>query len=305
MLSPSAKAEIKVLESWKEEYRQQLQGLENAGENESFQAKWQVYRDFKPEEAWQKFDAAVNASQRPATIKRPTLMYYLAGAASLILVFGFWWLSRTTTDAELPVQYQAGKEAMELNLNDASYVVLDSFSNLKQTGYRQVNLSGRAFFNVAKDEKKQFVIRTPEASVTVLGTAFHVVTKNGKTRVDVTEGLVKISLENSSVLCKAGESAEVYDGRIYPIKQEENIAADWKSNILEFDNVLIEDVIKTIAFHYQVELRLENPASGKECFIKTKFVNAGIQDVLKEISMIARLEYTLQKNVLTVTRMGC
>ena len=305
MLSPSAKSEIRVLESWKEEYRQQLQGLENAGENESFQDKWQAYRNYKPEEAWQKFDASLNVSQKKTVITRPTFIYYLAGAASVVLVFGIWWLSRMTTEAEWQVHHQAGSESLEITLNDESFVVLDSFSNLEQTGFRQVNLAGRAFFKVAKDEKKQFVIRTPEASVTVLGTAFHVVTKNGKTRVDVTEGLVKISVEDNFVLCKAGESAEVFDGRINPIKQGENIAADWKNNILEFDNVRIEDVIKTIAFHYQVDLRLENPASGKDCFIKTKFLNVSIQDVLKEISMIARLEYTLQKNVLTVTRMGC
>lgn len=305
ILSPSAKAEQRQLESWKEEYIQQLKSLENAVNNDRHTLKWQNYKDYKPEEAWKKFEEKLNINHVPEKSGHPLRVFLLSAAAALALVLGFWWLFGVSDANNFPLKFQAGNSSLELSLADKSTVVLDSFSDLEQTAYRHVLLSGRAYFKVARDTVNQFVISTKEASVTVLGTAFHVTAKNGKTRVDVIEGLVKISLDNKFLLCSAGQSAEVSNGNILLLKERKNIISDWKNNVLIFDNVHIEEVIKTIAHHYQLDLRLENEAPGKDCFLKTKFINAGIQSVLKEISMIARLDFSLQNNVLTVTRMGC
>jgi len=131
MLSPSAKAEQRVLESWREEYIQQLESLENAGKNESFNLKWQNYKDYRPEEAWQKFEEKMKATRGSEKTARSARIYYLAGAAAILVVFGIWWLSRVSNSNELPWKFQAGNSAKELTLEDNSLVVLDSFSDLE------------------------------------------------------------------------------------------------------------------------------------------------------------------------------
>lgn len=93
--------------------------------------------------------------------------------------------------------YRTGDlEVRRVAMNDGSEAVLNSDTRLNvrySDARRQVILrSGEAWFDVAKDASRPFIVTTPEVQVTAVGTAFSVRETAGVTEVLVTEGVVRI-----------------------------------------------------------------------------------------------------------------
>ena len=85
------------------------------------------------------------------------------------------------------VQLNTGNEANTLikTLADGSVIYiaqnsLFSFPEEFESGSRNVELKGEAFFDITPNPDKPFIIETDEALIEVLGTAFNVKTQNGK-----------------------------------------------------------------------------------------------------------------------------
>ncbi|MDM1295809.1 FecR domain-containing protein [Sphingobacterium sp. N143] len=105
----------------------------------------------------------------------------LAAAAALVLCFMticYLYLfsgSNKNTDIHL-----ANGQQQHITLTDGTQITLNASSRIiypnsfKDSAKREVTLIGEAFFDVAKDPKKPFIIHTPRMQISVLGTAFNV-----------------------------------------------------------------------------------------------------------------------------------
>lgn len=116
-------------------------------------------------------------------------VWMFTGVAALIAGAVFFWYSRlpqpkiTVSHTQPAVNHYAttaGQKRTVL-LDDGTRIELNAASNLtidhdfgSAEGNREVTLSGEAYFNVAKDADKPFVIHTAKMDITVLGTAFNV-----------------------------------------------------------------------------------------------------------------------------------
>ena len=99
-------------------------------------------------------------------------------------------------------------------LPDGSEVTLNAFSKLSYpkefNDMRNVKLEGEAFFVVARDESKPFVISTSHASIKVLGTSFNVSSYKNKESIEVIVNTGKVSLSakknlEDKVILNAGD----------------------------------------------------------------------------------------------------
>ncbi|HNV52472.1 MAG TPA: FecR family protein, partial [Tenuifilaceae bacterium] len=83
---------------------------------------------------------------------------------------------------------------------------------------RNVKLEGEAFFDVAKDPEKPFVIETKAASVKVLGTSFNLKSTNSTNfELSVVEGKVGVNLnsnKNENVVAIAGDKVMTKDNKL-------------------------------------------------------------------------------------------
>lgn len=112
--------------------------------------------------------------------------------------------------------YAPNGEHRTVNLSDGSVVTLNSGSTLAYSssykkGERRVVLSGEATFEVAKNPKQPFIVKTKDFDVRVLGTVFNVSSYSSKnsSSVVLASGSVKILRgENESTL-KPGQKAEL------------------------------------------------------------------------------------------------
>ncbi|PVH25942.1 hypothetical protein DC487_08435 [Sphingobacterium corticibacter] len=104
-------------------------------------------------------------------------------AAAATLLFGLLFLGyylqtnyfKRTEELQL-----AGGEMREIILEDGSKITLNGSSKLiypksfENSSTREVTLIGEAYFDVARNEQKPFLIHTPRMEIRVLGTAFNV-----------------------------------------------------------------------------------------------------------------------------------
>ena len=137
-------------------------------------------------------------------------------------------------------------------LADGSAVALNGTSALSldfTPGERRVVLrGGEAFFEVAKDPRRPFVVETALGQVTVLGTAFVVNTGDGFVDVTVTESRVAVShAAGGSVTLQAGETVRLQRDRLGAKSTRDAAQAlAWRSGKLVFRDTPLGEVVDAL-----------------------------------------------------------
>ncbi len=113
-----------------------------------------------------------------------------------------------------------------LVLSDGSKVWLNSASRLKfpvkfTGGSREVEVTGEAYFEIAKDKSKPFRVRFNNSTVEVLGTHFNVSAyeNDNVQAVTLLEGAVKVLNAENEVRIKPGEQARLSAANTINVKK--------------------------------------------------------------------------------------
>jgi len=147
-------------------------------------------------------------------------------------------------------------------LKDGSHVILNSDSQIRvdlDEGERSISLTqGEAFFEVAKDASRPFIVRVGQRRVIAVGTQFSVRREGGDMRVVVTEGKVRIEQlspvteagEHQGplhvVLVAAGNVAQTAKGEVMIRAESESEAENllsWRQGYVNFDHVSLADAV--------------------------------------------------------------
>jgi ferric-dicitrate binding protein FerR (iron transport regulator) len=153
-----------------------------------------------------------------------------------------------------------------LALPDGSQVWLNAASSIRYptafTGReRRVEITGEAYFEIAKNPQMPFYVKVNDMQVEVLGTHFNVMAYANEDAVRTTllEGSVKVNRGSSTVFLKPGQQSALGEkGAVSVIDgadTEEAVA--WKNGLFEFDNVSIETVLRQISRWYDVDVQYE------------------------------------------------
>ncbi len=114
-----------------------------------------------------------------------------ACASMAVLATVFWWRSQ-----QFPLYVTDIGERRSLTLADGSTVDLNARSSIRvefSNSERRVELlDGQVLFQVAKDSRRPFVVRSGDATVRAIGTQFNVYRKSSGTTITVLEGRVAV-----------------------------------------------------------------------------------------------------------------
>ena len=180
------------------------------------------------EKGWRELSArTIGATAKKASEPRLSagrsgklLRWAVAAAAAVCLVAGGHVLSQlaggSAAEEELRIQqYSTIRGKSEILLSDGTRIFMRNNTTLTLntgigSGERVVRLSGEAFFNVAKDEKRRFIVETGDLTVAVHGTEFNVRTTevSGKTVVGLIEGSVSLNRAGKEFFMVPGEIAD-------------------------------------------------------------------------------------------------
>lgn len=153
----------------------------------------------------------------------------------------------------------------QLNLADGTKVWLNSASSLRfpiffSEGNREVELKGEAYFEVSKDFKRKFRVRSGIQTVEVLGTQFNINAYSDEKSIKTTlfEGEIRVIdlKSNDSKLLKPGEQSNV-DQSIQVKRIDTQAEIAWKEGYFYFKMADIETVMRQLGRWYGVTARYE------------------------------------------------
>ena len=181
----------------------------------------------------------------------------------------------------------------QLILADGTHVWLNSASSLSYPvefngNKREVKLNGEAYFEVAKDKTKPFIVSTNNMEVQVLGTHFNISSYNDDTKHVTTllEGAVQIKKNKQIELLKPGQQAVTSNTSDLIDVSEANIrtAMAWKNGYFIFNDEDLLDVMKKIGRWYDVDVSYQGQIRDKRIggtFKKSKSIKALLQHLEK------------------------
>ncbi|QHS56916.1 hypothetical protein GWR56_15685 [Mucilaginibacter sp. 14171R-50] len=188
-------------------------------------------------------------------------------------------------------------QVANLTLADGTKVWLNGGSKLSypeafRGDKRQITLTGEAFFEVAHDATKAFIVHTGDIKTQVLGTSFNVKAypEDKFVKVDVATGKVGVVaraaktvflLPSDEVMVdKANHSATTSKG------VDVNTLAGWKSGDFNVKNMPLPEVLNAIYHRYNIQVKAD--ANLVKCSITANFTNVSLQNIIKIISKLVR-----------------
>jgi len=305
-------SEQQQVEAW-------LQIEENLREFEVLQAMWET-ADPDPalvdvDQAWDRVGGHIaETHQAPPANSKGVLRLLPLVAAGLALLVLTYFIFRPGPEPIFTEFANATKEAQPYTFPDGSVATLRPGSSVKFAenfagAERGVELKGEAFFEVAKNPEKPFVIDVEGVEVKVLGTSFNVDPSDG-VEVKVATGKVKLSgpgeEEEEVVLLEAGMAAR-YDAKASEIVDVREVSDNeffWAKKRLEYRDVPMKEVAKDLRRHYKVRLEFGLDLL-KECRLTATFENQSIDSILLVIQESFNLTVTQNGKKYLLEGVGC
>ncbi|WP_285009320.1 FecR family protein [Pedobacter faecalis] len=195
-----------------------------------------------------------------------------------------------------------------IQLSDGTLVVMNSESKLTFAQYfndqsRIVELSGEAYFEVAKDPARPFVVKTNGQEVRVLGTHFNInsYTQNRSIRTTLLEGSVRVTASNSELILTPGYQAVLTGGQLSQAKADLEEAVSWKDGYFRFNNESITDIMSKLARWYDIDVAYEGDITD-EGFTGTISRFKKISDVLAMLETTKTVHFKIEGRRVTVMR---
>jgi len=143
---------------------------------------------------------------RTAVIRWVAAAVLVVGVALAVILPKKWKPTSPTAPVDWTQHHNTGKQPYLLTLTDGSRISLSPGSSIRYRpglagARREVRLHGEAFFQVAKNPDRPFLVYTDQLVTTVLGTSFWVrAYKNRRNEVAVQEGRVSVQLRRGADL---------------------------------------------------------------------------------------------------------
>jgi ferric-dicitrate binding protein FerR (iron transport regulator) len=275
--------------------------------------------------------------KRRSYSKRFYIMSGAAVAASLILFLNFIYSGAPAGNTNHPVAQNTvstkpGSKS-KLQLPDGTQVWLNGDSKITYDenflgDYREVQLTGEAYFDVARDKQHPFIIHTQTIDLKVLGTAFNVrsYANEDNTETSLIHGSIEITLKNNpdkKIILKPEEKLIIPNNAVALQPIEKRSGADkkegpililgkihfmekdssatetlWVKNKLAFDDESLESIASKIERWYDVKVSISDEKLKRATF-SAVFTDESLPVVLEALSY-GNFRYTINKKEISI-----
>jgi len=293
--------ELEILESWKKESNDNiafLNAISVSMENTN-------YNSYDTDKAWDKLNNNMGEAGTQGQGFAKWLLIALLLVGSIIAIYFI-----MDKEAEGLRAYETDKAVAEHLLRDNSKIWLNAKSELAEISdfklERKVSLTGEAFFDIAPDKNKPFVIETGENSyVKVVGTSFNLVNTEEAFDLAVYTGRVEFHALDRVIVLQSGDRVRKLNGAYVKTENTDSNLISWKSGRIVFDNVPVANVFKTLSEHYNIEIDIAAHLDSSSCLLRSRFENQTIAEVMTELEKLFAIEYLYKDNSITVTDIDC
>ncbi|MDR0700652.1 MAG: DUF4974 domain-containing protein [Tannerella sp.] len=188
-------------------------------------------------------------------------------------------------------------DGTQIRLNSGSSLTYDNTYNKKE---RVVHLQGEAWFEVNRDKKKPFIVKTDAVSIEAVGTSFNVKAYPDDDYIITTliEGCVRVSNHSLSDLLAPNEQLAFSRNtgqfaKSILLNAERNTS--WLNNQLSFDRERMEDIAKILERMYNIQVKFASE-NLKNIRFSGKIKNNNLESVLQLIAFVSPIRYTLEND---------
>ncbi|HCO66520.1 MAG TPA: anti-sigma factor [Dysgonomonas sp.] len=242
----------------------------------------------------------------PREKRRPFFREILKiASAAAITLFVVWIYSEFASDTDLRMQtiHVPAGQRVNVVLPDGSDIWLNARTTLQyplQFGKKErtVKLDGEAFFTVAEDKKKPFVVEALDKKIKVLGTEFNVSAyseKPGVFEVALMEGSVEIlpgqNEEGKPVLLIPNYKAYLKDGKLNTQYISDLDVYRWKEGLICFNNESFLEIIRKFEDCYGIKIEVENKKIKDRIYTGKFRISDGVDYALRVLQKDIRFRY--------------
>ncbi|MEH6306770.1 FecR family protein [Olivibacter sp. CPCC 100613] len=271
--------------------------------------------------------------EKRQSTKRKWIFYSAAASIMFILFVGFFWnsyMENNIVNEKIEIVAEKGVRKQWV-LPDGTKVWLNadsrlSYSDFKNKKLRLVNLEGEAYFDVAKNKNKPFIIKTEKISIRVLGTAFNVKAypNEQKTEATLIKGAIELSVNErpkERIVLKPSEKIAVVNPEktVDPKKKQANSLivtigslsrvhmedreyiqeTSWIDNKLIFKNETMEELIPKLERWYNVNIQVNAP-KVKTYRYTANIAGENITQLLNAMQLIKSFQYKIEGNEIII-----
>lgn len=216
------------------------------------------------------------------------------------------------TFADISVEAPLGSKT-KLYLPDGTLVWLNAGSHMTYSqGFgvdnRKVELEGEGYFEVKRNEKIPFFVKTKDLQLQVLGTKFNFrdYPEDHEVVVSLLEGKVGLNnllREEKEAVLSPDERAVLNkaNGLLTVESVTASNASQWTDGYLFFDEELLPDIAKELERSYNVKIHIAND-SLKTFRFYGNFVRReqNIQEVLEALASTEKMQYKIEERNITI-----
>lgn len=285
-----AAAEYEQLKVWKAETEENLALYQEINKIVEEGPNLKDYREFNTEAGYQKFTSRIGNSLSNNWLKIAVAMLLIALGAYYI------GLNSNKSDKVEPSTYVAENIGQEFILQDGSSIALNQETTIEETSdfekIRKVNLTGEAFFDIARDVDKPFQITLSESEyVEVLGTSFNIKNTTDQLEITVASGKVAFHTLDRDIILSKGDAVKKIDGTYVKYKATNDNYLSWLNKKLVFNDIPVAKALEDICKHFNIDYSIQSPIEGSDCNLSTTFKTESLDQILAELSKVVSLDY--------------
>jgi ferric-dicitrate binding protein FerR (iron transport regulator) len=277
------------------------------------------FGDININNAWNKVRSKIGddelIAEKPSIRIRTSRSVFLRIAAAVVLLIGlgtgFFFLRNSLTPRDrMVIASGADQRDVMVTLRDGSKVWLnrnskliyrDSFSGVT----RNVKLVGEAFFDIAPDATRPFIIDAGKANVRVVGTSFNVITSNKDNKVEVFVKTGKVLLYDPSgeqnIMLEPGSVGTIGEKGTSRIFNENRNYMAWKTDTLVYQGEKLDIVFADLKRVFNINISADDPGINNNS-LTTTFFSQPEDTIIQVICSSFNLRYQKDGSVYHLTK---
>jgi ferric-dicitrate binding protein FerR (iron transport regulator) len=307
--------EIASALSGEKDGRPELMSSFMADDNHEVEKIWKGLRTMSDEkeinvdDAWKKVSSRIDIEtvaevREPVRILSMRSTFMRVAAASLILLgisaATLYFVSTDSLSRKITVA-TGDSQFNHVSLPDGSRIFMNRNSELTYRSNfgkhsRNVALAGEAFFEIAANPSKPFIIDAGKASVKVVGTSFNVITNNTDSAIEVFVRTGKVMLTDNggtqSLLLEPG-----YVGTMDSKLSEKRLNSNpnylaWQTRSLVYNGETLDVVFRDLKRVFNMEIIADDPSILNETWTTSPIDNKSQETIIRLICATFNLGYS-------------
>ena len=298
-------------------------------ENWDAQSAWEKHRqkvndrkmDVACDEVWDKISVQLEFEKKHKAFRLHTYFQRYAAAAVIFILLGgsILYYSKNDSIQEKLVMVAQAKTLFQTTNDQIRLVILPDGSHIQMNRgtkfsygthafnrkQREVWLEGEAFFEVAKNKEKPFIIHTGTMQTTVRGTSFNVKAypQLAENVVSVRSGKVEVSSRNQMLAVLTKNKQLTFHSINKHFKTNDmdwENAAGWMDGKLVLCNANVKELQFRIKQNFNADLTIEGSLLEGAMFNSSFNRGTGLKDILERICALYNVHYEVSGNKIRI-----